>query len=466
MASVDRCWLLEETSPEKTQHCHPNHIISCYSALYYQGMPTKRNYLPCHPWFSFVGNSNRIRMCAKIKIERDTNAQNVIVSPTSEAGQIHLNPGAILFTSTLHFDRQSAFFLLKRTFALSSSTCPFHLLFSLHFCLWPSTSKSNTLLKTWPSMTWQTLLAIANWSMVHSNPTSTFSIFQLYSTDCSDHGSLCPLQNSLLSFFQAQCFTFIQNNLANCNPLLKYPFHSSVINVFHQCLILLCLFSSQFVLETNSTDWLIEELLALYNSCNQPLTPRHANSPTVFTSSHYFFSCFTASTISPSHFTPAEFLENTGVTVFPLAHLPLIHLPHHTHKTKLAFTVTLKTPHGPTLLLDNKPSFVMLQLTITLSITFLDKPSFVMLPLTITLTITFLDKPSFVMLPLTITLVLPKSTFKPMVSKVSFHSMNLFLNPLIVSLIRTQSSAYINSLITSLANSMTTSTTAAKIKGE
>ena len=38
----------------------------------------------------------------------------------------------------------------------------------------------------------------------------SLSIFELYSTHCSHHGSFCPLKNSNLTFFQATCFTSIQ----------------------------------------------------------------------------------------------------------------------------------------------------------------------------------------------------------------------------------------------------------------
>ena len=47
----------------------------------------------------------------------------------SEDDQIHLNPAVILFTPALHFERQSAYVLLKPTFILSSSTCLFHVFF-------------------------------------------------------------------------------------------------------------------------------------------------------------------------------------------------------------------------------------------------------------------------------------------------------------------------------------------------
>ena len=71
---------------------------------------------------------------------------------------------------------------------------------------------------------------------------------------------------------------------------------------------------------------------------------------------------------------------------------------------------------------------------------------------------------SFVMPLLTNTLVFPRLTYKPLLAKASFH---LFLSPTIVSLIRTKSSAYSNSLsATSLANSVTTSTTTTKRKGD
>ena len=102
-------------------------------------------------------------------------------------------------------------------------------------------------------------------------------------------------------------------------------------------------------------------------------------------------------------------------------------MPHCTHKTELAFTLILQTPHVYALLLD-KPSFVM---------------------------------------PPTITLFFPRFTFKPLLSIVSCHFSNLFLSPWIVSLIRTKSSAYSNSLSApSMANSVTTSTTSAKRKGD
>ena len=67
--------------------------------------------------------------------ERETNISYLVVSSISEGGHIHLNPAAILFTPTLHFERQSVSFLLKPTFILSSSTCFFHILFGLPFLL-------------------------------------------------------------------------------------------------------------------------------------------------------------------------------------------------------------------------------------------------------------------------------------------------------------------------------------------
>ena len=70
---------------------------------------------------------------------------------------------------------------------------------------------------------------------------------------------------------------------------------------------------------------------------------------------------------------------------------------------------------------------------------------------------------SGILLLLTITLVFPRLTFKPLLSKASFHLRNLPLNPLIVSLIRTKSSACNSSVSApSLADTMTTSATNAK----
>ena len=83
-----------------------------------------------------------------IEREGDTIVYNLVVSPTSEVDQIHLNPAANRLTPTFHFDRQSASSILTPTFTLSSSTCFFHVLFSLPFFLCHSTSKSNALLMT------------------------------------------------------------------------------------------------------------------------------------------------------------------------------------------------------------------------------------------------------------------------------------------------------------------------------
>ena len=115
-------------------------------------------------------------------------------------------------------------------------------------------------------------------------------------------------------------------------------------------------------------------------------------------------------------------------TILTPAHLLWVHLPHCTHNTELAFTLKLQTPHGSTLLLDMSSS---------------------------------------VMPPQTIPLVFSRLTFKPLLSKASLHYKNLFLSPSIVSLIRSKSSAYSNSLSApSLANSVTKSTTTAKKKGD
>ena len=107
-------------------------------------------------------------------------------------------------------------------------------------------------------------------------------------------------------------------------------------------------------------------------------------------------------------------------------HLLCIHFPCCTHKTELAFAFKLQTSSMSTLLLD---------------------------------------KLSFVMPPLTITVVFPRLAFKPLFSKASFYFKNLFLSPLIVSLVWTKSSAYSNSFSApSMANSVTTPTSTAKRK--
>ena len=71
------------------------------------------------------------------------------------------------------------------------------------------------------------------------------------------------------------------------------------------------------------------------------------------------------------------------------------------------------------------------------------------------------------MLPLTINFVFPRLPFKALYSKAPYHFKNLFLNPTIISLIRTKSPAYSNSLSAPhLVNFVKTRTTTAKRKGD
>ena len=82
------------------------------------------------------------------------------------------------------------------------------------------------------------------------------------------------------------------------------------------------------------------------------MSRRYVNSLTVFTSSHNFSSCSTASPIFPSHFLHVKFLQHLGVSLLNPAHLSWNHLPHCRHKIELTFNLKLQTPHGSTLLLD------------------------------------------------------------------------------------------------------------------
>ena len=95
------------------------------------------------------------------------------------------------------------------------------------------------------------------------------------------------------------------------------------------------------------------------------LSPRYANSLTVSTSSQTFHSAPLPLQYSLQSLCRQNFLV-FSVTMFTLVYLPWIYLPHCLHKTKLAFALKLQTPQGSTLPLD-KPSVVMLSLTITLA---------------------------------------------------------------------------------------------------
>ena len=132
--------------------------------------------------------------------ERDTDGYNLVVSTTSEGGQIHLNPEAILLTPTLYFDQQSASSLLKPTFTLF----PQPALFGLPFFHWPSTSKFNAFLKMWPSSllnSWpyqhkhcchcQLIYSLIQTQHEHQSRRSCL-VFDMNSTHYSNLGSFSP----------------------------------------------------------------------------------------------------------------------------------------------------------------------------------------------------------------------------------------------------------------------------------
>ena len=163
----------------------------------------------------------------------------------------------------------------------------------------------------------------------------SFSVFELYSTHCSDHGYFCPSWNSLLIFFQAPWFTFIQ---------YCCPYVTLINNPFHPRGSLLQYSISLHSLKLTHPHLVLAVTAASHHPPALTLSPRYVNSLTVSTSSHNFSSCSTASPIFPSHFLHARFLDHVGVTIFTPAHLPWIYLPHCRHKTELAFTLMLPTP--------------------------------------------------------------------------------------------------------------------------
>ena len=63
--------------------------------------------------------------------EGETNVLRQEISKTGEGGRSHLKLLAIYLTLIIYLDRQCASFLLKPTITLSSSSCLFHVIFSL-----------------------------------------------------------------------------------------------------------------------------------------------------------------------------------------------------------------------------------------------------------------------------------------------------------------------------------------------
>ena len=110
------------------------------------------------------------------------------------------------------FSNQPSHFLPQPTFFMSSFTSP------SSFDLWPQ--------NLMPFLGCQLSLSSAHdhtnehyySQLIHSflkaqhehQIRRSFSVFELHSTHCSHHGSLCPSYNSHLTFFQATFFTSIQ----------------------------------------------------------------------------------------------------------------------------------------------------------------------------------------------------------------------------------------------------------------
>ena len=99
-----------------------------------------------------------------------------------------------------------------------------------------------------------------------------------------------------------------------------------------------------------------------------PHSLRVANPYFVLSLSTRYVNCLTIHIAALPAF-PPSCVQNVRKTVkspFSLQHIypTVIHLPHCTHKAKLAFIVKLQNPHRSALLLD-KLSFVIPPLTIT-----------------------------------------------------------------------------------------------------
>ena len=105
---------------------------------------------------------------------------------------------SIRLLPTLHFDQHSTSSLLKSTFMLCSSTCIFHVLFSLHFFIWDFTSNPMPFSRhdhplspqhIPPNIVYHSQLFYA-FILNQHQVINSFSTFQMYFTDCCQHGSL------------------------------------------------------------------------------------------------------------------------------------------------------------------------------------------------------------------------------------------------------------------------------------
>ena len=145
--------------------------------------------------------------------DRETNALNLVVSPTSDAGQIHLNPAAIWFTPTFYLDLQSVSFLVNPTsiqhflLQLASYMSPYASLSSFDFQsqnLMPFLGHGHPLSSTHDYANEHCHCQVI-YGVIQTHHDRqilrSFSFFELYSTHCSYDESFCMSHSSISLYF-------------------------------------------------------------------------------------------------------------------------------------------------------------------------------------------------------------------------------------------------------------------------
>ena len=174
----------------------------------------------------------------------------LVVSPTFEGGQIHLNLWQICLMPTSRFHRQSTSSMPKPINTASSSTCSFHVLFGLPFLLWPSTTKSNDLLNTWRSSlltTWRSsLLNIWPSSLLATWRSSLLTTWRSSLLNIWPSSLLATWWSSLLTTWRSSLLTTWRSSLLNIWPSsllatwrysLLTTWRSSLLNIWPSSLL-------------------------------------------------------------------------------------------------------------------------------------------------------------------------------------------------------------------------------------
>ena len=148
-----------------------------------------------------------------------------------------------------------------------------------------------------------------------------------------NHETFCPSKNSNINFFQALCYTSMQN----CRHYISFMYRPFQFYTKHPFMQQLTTFSKL----SPPTFCSGSHSILASSTCTHPCYLYiYINS-----FSHDFSSCSSTSPVFHSHFQQATIRQDFIVTLFTPAHPLWDHLPHCAHTTELVFMLLSRRQH-------------------------------------------------------------------------------------------------------------------------